>query len=157
MSRPLTAVEHLEIERACERLVHAYVRALDDGDMNAAADCFAENGSLARPSAPDQVITGREAIRASLLARPRSVFTCHLATSVMIDVEGPDSARGSCYLTLFQATRADGAAPPYESNGPVWIGRMRDRFVRERGRWKFLERRGSIELKYLPPSLPAGG
>ena len=153
MPANLCALERLEIERACERLVHAYVRALDDGDMNAAADCFAANGSLARPSAPDQVITGREAIRASLLARPKTVFTRHLATSVLVDVEGPDSARGISYLTLFQATRPEGAAPPHESNGPVWIGQMHDRFVREHGQWKFLERRGSIQLKYVPPGL----
>src|SRR5690606_33248514 len=108
MPANLGALERLEIERACERLVHAYVRALDDGDMNAAADCFAANGSLTRPSAPDQVITGREAIRASLLARPKTVFTRHLATSVLVDVEGPDSARGISYLTLFQATRPEG-------------------------------------------------
>jgi hypothetical protein len=156
MPANLSAVERLQIERACERLVHAYVRALDEGDMNAAADCFAAHGSLARPSAPDQLIIGREAIRASLLTRPKNVFTRHLATSVLIDVEGPDSARGSCYLTLFQATRAEGATLPHESNGPVWIGQMHDRFVREDGQWKFLERRGSIQLKYVPPGLRIG-
>src|ERR1700679_738057 len=48
MSDVLSASERMEIERACERLTYAYGRALDLGDMNAAADCFAENGSFAR-------------------------------------------------------------------------------------------------------------
>ena len=72
MSDVLSAIERVEIERACERLTYAYGRALDLGDMNAAADCFAENGSFARPMNPGQLIQGREAIRASLLtARKR--------------------------------------------------------------------------------------
>ena len=49
MSEPLSGLERIEIERACERLVYVYSRALDLGDMSAAADCFAENGSMARP------------------------------------------------------------------------------------------------------------
>ena len=61
MSQALSAAERIEIERACERIVYAYSRALDLGDMSAAADFFAENGSFARPMAPDKVIQGREA------------------------------------------------------------------------------------------------
>ena len=51
MSEILSPTEHIEIERACERLVYAYSRALDVGDMSAAADFFAENGSMSRPMA----------------------------------------------------------------------------------------------------------
>ena len=53
MTQTPSAAERIEIERACERIVHAYSRALDLGDMSAAADFFAENGSMARPMAPD--------------------------------------------------------------------------------------------------------
>ena len=74
MTDTLTAAERLDIERACERLVYAYSRALDLGDMSAAADFFAEQGSMARPMMPDQVIQGREVIRASLLTRPKTLL-----------------------------------------------------------------------------------
>lgn len=70
-----SAAERIEIERACERIIYAYSHALDLGDMSAAADYFAENGSFARPMTPGQVIQGREAIRAALLTRPRSLMT----------------------------------------------------------------------------------
>ena len=73
MPESLSAAERIEIERACERLVHVYSRALDLGDMSAAADCFAENGSMARPMMPDAVVQGRETIRASLLTRPKTL------------------------------------------------------------------------------------
>jgi len=144
----LTAAERIDIERACERIIHAYSRALDLGDLSAAADFFAENGSMARPMAPDQVIEGRETIRASLLTRPKGLLTKHLATNVMIDVESRDTARGISYLTMIATTPAGEAKPPYVSQGPIYFGEFKDRFVRENGVWKFLERRGSIQMKF---------
>jgi len=148
MPESLSAAERIEIERACERLVYAYSRALDLGDMSAAADFFAENGSMARPMAPDVVVQGRETIRASLLTRPKTLLTKHLATNVVIDVESRDSASGLSYLTMISTTPAGDAKPPFVSGGPLYFGEFKDRYVRENGVWKFLERRGSIQLKF---------
>jgi hypothetical protein len=148
MPETLSAAERIEIERACERLVYAYGRALDLGDMSGAADCFALNSSMARPMTPDQIVQGREAIRASLLSRPKTLLTKHLATNVMIDVESRDAARGLSYLTMISTTPPADAKPPYLSQGPVWFGEFQDRFVRENGVWRFLERRGSIQMKF---------
>src|SRR5262245_57653424 len=111
----LTAAERIEIERACERLVYDYSRALDLGDLSGAADFFAENGSMARPMMPDQVIQGRETIRTSLLTRPKGLLTKHLATNVMIDVESRDTARGLSYLTMISTTPPADGKPPYVS------------------------------------------
>jgi hypothetical protein len=148
MSEPLSPLERIEIERACERLVYGYSRVLDIGDLSAAADLFAENGSMSRPMAPNQVIQGRETIRASLLTRPKGLLTKHLATNVIIDVESRDAARGISYLTMIATTPPQGAEPPFVSEGPIYFGQFVDRFVRENNEWKFLERRGSIQLKY---------
>ncbi|MGO9930769.1 MAG: nuclear transport factor 2 family protein [Steroidobacteraceae bacterium] len=148
MSQALSAAERIEIERACERIVHAYSRALDLGDMSAAADFFAERGSMARPMTPNQIIQGRENIRAALLTRPRTLLTKHLATNVMIEVVSRDEARGLSYLTMISTTPGDAVAP-HVSAGPVYFGEFKDRFVREGGEWKFLERRGSIQMKFF--------
>jgi len=148
MTEPLSAAERIEIERACERIVYAYSRALDLGDMGAAADCFAASGSMARPMAPDQVIQGREAIRASLMSRPKTLLTKHLATNVMIDVKSRDEARGISYLTMISTTPPGEAMAPHVSQGPVYFGEFKDRYVRENGVWKFQERRGSIQMKF---------
>ena len=154
MPEVLSAAERIEIERACERLVYDYSRALDLGDMSGAADFFAENGSMARPMAPGQLIQGRETIRASLLTRPKALLTKHLATNVMIDVETRDTARGISYLTMIATTPPGEAAPPYVSQGPIYFGEFRDRFVREQGVWRFLERRGSIQMKFSGAAPP---
>jgi hypothetical protein len=148
MTETLSTAERIEIERACERVVHAYSRALDLGDMGAAADCFAANGSMARPMAPDQVIQGREAIRAALMSRPKTLLTKHLATNVMIDVESRDAAHGISYLTMISTTPPGDTMAPYVSQGPVYFGEFKDRYVRENGLWKFQERRGSIQMKF---------
>jgi hypothetical protein len=149
MSTKPSAAECLEIERACERIIYAYSRALDLGDMSAAADFFAENGAFARPMAPTVVIQGREAIRAALLTRPKALLTKHVATNVMIDVESRDEARGLSYLTMISTTPTAGTDAPYVSAGPVYFCEFVDRYVREGGEWKFLERRGSIQLKFF--------
>ena len=155
MSEIISPAEQVEIERACERVVYAYSRALDLGDMNAAADCFAQNGSMARPMAPDQVVQGREAIRASLLTRPKTLLTKHLATNVMIDVDSRDTASGISYLTMISTTPPVEAKPPFISAGPVYFGEFKDRFVRVKGVWRFLERRGSIQMKFAGAPPPA--
>lgn len=147
MPETLSAADRIEIERACERIVYAYSRALDLGDLSAAADFFAENGSMARPMMPDQVIQGREAIRAALLTRPKTLLTRHVASNVMIDVESRDSARGISYLTMIAVTPPPEAKAPFPTTGPLYFGEFKDRFVRENGVWKILERRGSIQMK----------
>ncbi len=150
MQGHLSNFERVEIERACERLVYTYSRALDRGDMNAAADCFAIDGTFARPMTPDSVIVGREAIRAALMTRPATLLTKHVASNVMIDVDTHDSAHGLSYLTMIATTPPGGAQPPHATSGPLYFGEFLDRFVIDEGAWRFLERRGSIQLKFEP-------
>jgi hypothetical protein len=148
MNSPLSSLERLEVESACQRLSYEYMRALDGNDWDALASCFAERGVLARPMQPEQLIEGREAIRASMQARPKGLTTRHLATNVMIDVISRESATGVTTLAMIGCTPAEDAKPPFESGGPLYFGEFRDRFVREAGQWKLLERRGSIAIKY---------
>ena len=154
MTQTPSLAERIEIERACERIVYAYSRALDLGELSAAADFFAENGSMARPMAPEQIIRGRENIRAALLARPKTLLTKHLASNVMIDVVSRDEARGLSYLTMISSTPPGDAIAPYVSAGPIYFGEFVDRFLREGGEWKFLERRGSIQMKFFGTTPP---
>ena len=148
MPEPLSFLECLEIKTACEQLIYTYMTLLDKGDMDAVAMCFVEEGALARPMTPEQLIQGREAIRTSLHTRPKTLLTRHLASNVAIEVEGRDAARGTSYLTMVACTPAADAKAPYESPGPIYFGEFRDRFVRRSDQWKFLERRGSIQMKY---------
>ena len=152
MAKALSDLERIGIERACELLVYAYARSLDLGDPSGAADCFAENGSMARPMTPDKVVSGREAIRAALLTRPKGLVTRHLTTNVTVQVQSPDAATGLSYLTMIATTPGAQDAQPFVSSGPVYFGEFKDRFVRENGVWKFKERLGSIQMKFSGPA-----
>ena len=136
----LTPQDYVDIQM----LVASYSFALDtaEADGQAYANLFTPDGKFG-----DKIV-GREAIRTSLLTRPRTLLTKHLSTNVMIDVESHDSASGISCLTMISTTPAEGAAPPHVSGGPMWFGEMQDRFVREDGLWKFSERRGSIQMKF---------
>jgi choline dehydrogenase-like flavoprotein len=56
-------------------------------------------------------------------------------------------SRGRLTLASSTTPPADGK-PPYVSHGPIYFGELKDQFVREQGVWKFLERRGSIQMKF---------
>jgi uncharacterized protein (TIGR02246 family) len=148
MNPAMSEIERCRAESACQRLIYVYLRALDGGDPDGVADCFVEQGVLARPMQPEQLLQGREAIRASMRARPKTLVTRHLATNVMIDLVTPDTASGVTTLAMIGCTPAEGAKQPFESTGPLYFGEFRDRFVREDGVWKFQERLGSIAVKY---------
>jgi hypothetical protein len=154
MPEAIGHAERIEIERACERLVYAYARCLDLGDLSGAADLFATNGAMARPMTPDQIIQGREAIRAALLTRPKGLLTKHLTTNVVVDVESRDTASGSSYLTMIATTPGADDRAPFVSAGPLYFGEFKDRFVREGAAWKFLQRLGSIQMKFAGATPP---
>jgi SnoaL-like domain len=139
MTQTPSAAERIEIERACERIVYAYSRALDLGDMSGAADFFAENGSFARPMAPETVIQGREAIRDALLTRPKTLLTKHLATNVMIDVISRDQARGLSYLTMISTT------PPGDAVALIGALAEEHQWFRQPGQQFFAETRIDVE------------
>jgi ketosteroid isomerase-like protein len=148
MSADLSGSERLEIESACLRLVYEHLRALDQNDWEAVANCFADQGVLARPMQPDQLIEGRDAIRAAMHSRPKGLMTRHIASNVIINIDSRDRATGVTALVMIGCTPGEGSKPPFESTGPLYFGEFRDRFIRENGQWKFLERRGSIAIKY---------
>jgi len=67
---------------------------------------------------------------------------------VMVDVQSREEAHGLSYLTMISTTPEADAVEPFVSAGPLYFGEFKDRFVREGGQWKFLERRGSVQMKY---------
>ena len=106
--------------------------------------------------APTVVIQGREAIRAALLTRPKTLLTKHLATNVMIDVESRDEAA----RTVLPDDDLDDAAGRHgrrrtcprdlSTSASSWIA-----LCARTASGRFLERRGSIQMKFCGP-VPAG-
>ncbi len=127
----MTREEERAIEHECARLVAHYVNLNDAGEWERASALFAGDGRLARPTAPDEWIEGREAILEGFLSRPART-TRHLCANVVITVVNADEARGESAMALFLA------------NDLVKVGAYEDRFVRTPDGWRFAERRGRL-------------
>lgn len=122
------------VEHDCARLIALYANLNDEARWDDVAALYAEDGVMIRPTAPDQPVVGREAILAAFKARPPRT-TRHVCSNVVIDVEGPATARGTSAMLLFTG------------EGPPLVGSFHDRFCLTAGGWRFAERRGSLTFK----------
>lgn len=122
------------VEHDCARLIALYANLNDEARWDEVAALYAEDGVMFRPTAPDQPVAGREAILAAFKARPPRT-TRHVCSNVVIDVEGPATARGTSAMLLFTA------------DGPPLVGSFHDRFRLTAAGWRFAERRGSLTFK----------
>ncbi|WP_315759986.1 nuclear transport factor 2 family protein [Sphingomonas sp. Y38-1Y] len=127
----LTDDERRAIELDCTRLVSLYAKLNDEARWLEVAALYAEDGVMARPTAPDAPIVGRDAILAAFTARPPRT-TRHVCSNIVIDVENANHAAGSSVMLLFTGY------------GAPLVGNFDDRFVRTPEGWRFAERRGSL-------------
>jgi hypothetical protein len=141
----MSPTERREIEWACTHLTHRFAQHLDARDYEAVVALFSEDGSLARPSNPNDVTAGRAALLAAYKARPAGKVTRHFITNTVIDVDSPTEAHGTCYILMYTALPAEGGermqAEPVQA-----IGAYHDRFVLVDGEWKFRARVGSVSM-----------
>lgn len=127
----MTADERRAIEQDCARLVALYANLNDAARWEDVAALYAEDGRMARPTAPDDWIVGRDAILTAFRSRPART-TRHVCSNIVIDVLDERHASGESAMLLFTG---DGAPK---------VGSFHDRFVRVQGEWRFAERRGSL-------------
>jgi hypothetical protein len=137
----------IDIEWTCAHLMHRFTLLLDARDFEPLAALFAKDGVLYRPSAPNEPIKGREVILAAYKARPATRATQHFITNATVTVDGPDAAHGVCSILMYTAPAGEGVlkADPVQA-----LGYYHDRFVKEDGAWRFLERRGSVSMMAGP-------
>jgi uncharacterized protein (TIGR02246 family) len=127
-------VQRLLAEHACIQLVHRFAWANDANDHEALAALFTEDGSFARPTAPDTPVRGRAALQAFFRDRPAR-RTQHVMSNVVVDLVDAGHALVRSYITLHTG----------EGGRDLLAGRFEDRVVREAdGQWRFSERRGSL-------------
>lgn len=119
------------IEQDCARLIADYANLNDAARWEDVAALYSTDGRMARPTAPDDWIEGRDAILAAFLSRPART-TRHFCSNVVIDVLSEQEATGESAMLLFT-----GDSQPK-------VGSFHDRFVLTEAGWRFAERRGSL-------------
>jgi len=139
-------MEQAVIQHECAQLILRYAHLNDLGDWQGLAATFTKDATFTRPSAPDEIICGRDNILDSFLAR-KPGRTVHVVTNIMVTAISPGEATSRCTIQLFLATGAeeDGAAAP--ARAMPLIGGSLDRLRREAGQWLFSERRGFLTIR----------
>jgi hypothetical protein len=141
----------LEDERAILRRLHAYGQAIDYGDEEVWANCFAKNGVFdirtRLDGTPNMKVSGRQELRAFVERHTRAPerWHKHMMVEPLIELAG-DTARSDCYFAVLME----------HEELPILrvFGRYRDRLIRDTdGAWRFLERIAEIESmrRGLPP------
>ena len=133
------------VEADVTRLIHEYTWANDAQDWETCARLYTEDAVFRRPSGGDPVI-GRAAILESFLARkPRAQR--HAIANVLVDVEGPATARAKSVIVLYMGDAADdGGLPVQDAKSPL-IGTFTDRCVLTPEGWRFAERVGGLDFR----------
>jgi hypothetical protein len=130
----MTELECMIAERECNRLIMDYAAFNDAGNWDAAAALYTAAGRMSRPTAPDLFIEGRDSILAAFKGRPPRV-TRHICANIRITIESETRARATSQILLFLA----------KDTVPL-VGSYDDIFERIGDRWRFAERRGSLDF-----------
>ena len=138
--------EQALIQHECAQLVLHYAHLNDLCDWQGLAQTFTEDATFARPSAPDEIIRGRDRILESFLARTPS-RTVHVVTNIMVTAISPRAATSRCTIQLFPATAAGQDSVLSHSRAAPLVGGSLDRICLENGQWLFSERCGYLTIK----------
>jgi len=137
--------EQFLIEWQCEQLLRRAAQFLDRTDWDAYVECFCQDAVMARPSDPDNLSVGREAILESLLARP-SRLTCHLLANTVYEIVSGVQVIARSRVLLVSGDNL--SERPAVAHADLLVGSFTDRLRKVDDQWKIADRRGSIELKY---------
>jgi len=129
----------LEDRAAIERLLLDYGRTLDGRDSAGYAALFARDGVWIAPGFETRGPAAIKAMIDRMFANVPASATSHLMSNFWIEVDG-DRATASSRFSLFA---------PNETGGPRirLSGHYDDELVREDGRWRFLRRVLTHDLK----------
>jgi ketosteroid isomerase-like protein len=130
---------------AIGELITRYAALNDAGDWDAVAALYTDEGRMSRPTAPDDFIAGRTAILAAFRSRPLRA-TRHIVANVLVTLDGETEARASSQVLLYTGV-SEGAGIPVQSANPPLVGTYLDRLTRTDQRWRFVERRGSLDFR----------
>jgi hypothetical protein len=137
-------LQRLLDEQAIVRTMHRYCRALDSGLPDEWADVFTDDAVFDTVLPDGEIwahLSSRAEFRSFLDAYPRrpKVAPKHVMVDPIIDVHGGEASVESTFLYLLQT-------PGTQPQLSAW-GHYRDRFRKEGGRWRIVERIAETEAK----------
>ena len=142
----MNATQLADIE-ACRSLILEFAARIDQGQTHTLGELLTPDATFARPTMPDKIIEGADAILAAFAARPKNLVSQHLNLNIRIRLTGTDTAEGHSVVMLYLANAEDELVPGKgRKAGPPLIGTWTDAFVRTADGWRFKDRRGAATL-----------
>jgi len=142
-------VQVLEDREAIRALILAYGQAHDHRDYKIFASLFATNGEwvggLGSAKGPDAIF----ALMDKTIGHhplPNGSGTVHLLTNDQIVIDGDQASAVTKWIYI---TPGDDKAPKL-----VYVGHYDDKFVREKGAWKFLRREAPADIPIPEAATP---
>lgn len=130
-------------ERACERLIHGFARALDRYDYDTALRFWAEDGVLALPG---QDHVGHAALRDWMNRREKDMICRHVVTNLLVDVQDDRSATATALCSTWRVRGWRGREPG-PMMPPAYVVDYTDSFTRHPVRgWLFARRVVTVAL-----------
>ena len=136
--------ERTAAEMACVKLVYEFGRLVDAHKYEELGQLFDENAEFNRPSEPQNVIKGRQAIISNFRGRPNYV-SVHLFSNIQVTATSPTHATGHSHLIMYTAKPGNiGTLGVPIANPEARIGMFAEEFVCESGIWLFSRRVGRM-------------
>lgn len=128
--------DRMAIEHACTRLINRFPALVDGGDIEAFDGLFSRDARFSRPSEPDRIVEGLDAIKADFRARAGTIGA-HIAANIVVEVVSDDRAVASSHILA--VSRVESAA--------LRIGMFDDEFAHLDGEWRIAVRRGKMLVR----------
>jgi hypothetical protein len=143
----LTTDELASIE-ACRALILEFAARIDNNLTHTLGELMTADATFARPTLPDVIIEGRDAILAAFALRPKAMVTQHLNLNIRVRLTGRDTAESDSVVMLFIANAGDELVPGKgRKAGAPLLGTWTDKFIRTADGWRFSARRGAAIMQ----------
>ena len=136
-----------------QNLLHRYAHLMDQADFDGVGQLFA-HADVYMPGDAGDFFKDAAGL-ANLWRKWNRVYpdtgtlrTRHITTNLILEADGPNRARGQCYVLVVQAT-------PTFALQPVIAGTYQDKFEKVGGNWRFAERRETFKNFELVGDLSA--
>lgn len=130
-------------ERACERLIHGFARALDLYDQDGVLRLWAEDGVFSVPGCDHP---GHAGLRAWMGQREKDMICRHIVTNILVDVLDDTTATATAYCSAYRVRGWRGREPG-PMMPPAYVVEYSDRFTRDPTRgWLFSRRAIAVVL-----------
>lgn len=94
----MDGIERILVEADCSRLIKEFSRCTDTFDYDRAMALFVPDCTFSRA---DDVYNGIDGLRAALNRRASDRRTCHIVSSIIVDVVDGDNAHGGADALVF--------------------------------------------------------